>query len=202
MESCDDKTVEIRARARTLSKKMGNNDEEISCKEVIEFSQKIGLDMPEDQAIKIFNEVDKEKKGRVRKSAFVSHIGSCESDDNCKRLNKEFELITGSKCLKIISKLREIKHKAKHNKELDTVLDIDWIIETLIHEDIYEAECDFDSLSRLDSSEHKHYIGFLSNLQIQQSKADYINQVNKLKHKNATSSFKLQKKPTKAYILY
>ncbi len=92
--------------------------------------EKLGLsgEISRRRSSSIFNELDTEKKGKIKKSSFLYFIEENRTSDNFQFL---FNVLTGkgsSKSEKIISKLKKLKDKAYINKDDEAISDIDWYL--------------------------------------------------------------------------
>lgn len=118
---------------------------------------KMGLSDKVDKssALELFEELDKEKIGKIQKTKFVEYVNKKHGSSDI-LLKSFYEIISeelGNKSEKIIQKLKEIKKKEVIQKNEEILKDIDWIIKEISEQDLHEPE--YTVLKKLEDSATK-----------------------------------------------
>ena len=82
-----------------------------------------------EKAKELFELLDEDKKGKIRKSTFVEYLLKYTQKLNNSSFNSFFEIINNelsSKSEKIINKLKNLRLKESIKNDLDSVNDINW----------------------------------------------------------------------------
>lgn len=176
-----------RMRTRTISKNIGQNEDNfITLEEVKTTISNLKLDkmFPNEAAHKIFNNIDKENKGRIRKSHFIAKLEEANKEDLSYILFLELNKNFSSKCEQIIHRLKRIMSDSRIVNDKDIQNDFTWIINALINGDIYQTE----AVNHISDEENKDIYGFVGNVETNTQKRKdletVINSVDKYKTKS------------------
>lgn len=184
-----------KVRSRTLTKKMGNSNEEyITLNEINDliFSLNLHNIISKDEAARIFKSIDEENIGKVKKLVFLNKLEESNKEDNCYLLFQELTRNFSSKCEKIIQKLKQIKNLPILKDKITVINDLDWIIDSITNEDIYEPELyTSDSLNK---SVVKDFMGQITTVESLQLKKKDLEIISQSQDKHKTKSFLTIKK--------
>lgn len=184
-----------KVRSRTLTKKLGNSNEEyITLNEINDliFSLNLHNIITKDEASRIFKTIDVENNGKVKKLLFLNKLEESNKEDNCYLLFQELTRNFSSKCEKIIQKLKQIKTLELLKNQKDVLSDLDWIIDSITNEDIYEPELyTSDSLNK---SVVKDFMGQITTVESLQLKKKDLEKISQSQDIHKTKSFLTIKK--------
>ncbi len=128
-----------RLKSKVISKHIGKKENTLTFPDVsdliktLNFESKINID----EAKKLFEEIDKENTGKIDKTEFLDRL---ENDYNFTPMYDELCSLFKTKSEIILEKLAEIALLMNKNGMRDAEKEIVWIIHTISHCDIYEAE--------------------------------------------------------------
>lgn len=181
-----------RIRFRTMEKKLEVIEEnEISDKDIVQLIKKLNLDINEDIAKKIFEEVDKQKLGKVSKSLFIEHLEQANKEDHSYLLFTELNKTLNTKCIIMIEKMKKILAKVKVLEDEELNEDLRWITETIINQDIYEPDFNGNELPQ-----DPDYLGMLTNVEMNKRKEEDIKNITATEKPKSISIFGRSKKQT------
>ena len=90
---------------------------------------KLTENIDKNKAKELFEMLDKDKKGKIEKSAFIEYITNYNQTISDSSIKNFFELINNelaSKSEKIISKLKKLREKSYIQNDNESVNDINW----------------------------------------------------------------------------
>lgn len=132
MISNEDEEEYVQGRKKTLRKKLikfGLYKDSIEQEDITQIFEKMNITIGNEEAQKIFQDLDVEKTGKVKIEKFVEAItlsqkGQSSYSNVLKQINDG--LVTVSE--RIILKLKKLKNKAVYTSDRESLEDIDWYI--------------------------------------------------------------------------
>jgi len=172
-----------------------NQEGTITFEEIISNLKKIGHEKNNESfnlISKIFNNLDTEQKGRIKKSDFLTELNNSNESEICSLLYNELKTKHfSSKCEKIIHKLKLIIENPKINQDSKILQDLNWIVSTLSNEDIYQP----DYVEQIQSTnENYQMFGLVPSIESNQRKMKDLQDVSNTVDKHKTRSFIALKK--------
>ncbi len=109
----------------------------------------------------LFERLDKNKKGKIKKTEFVEYlVSNRENDSNFRNFFDIVNLELASKSEKIVSILKKVREKLNAHKDLESVDDINWynlaknriikqILDSNINNDMHDLE--YNAINKFES---------------------------------------------------
>jgi len=129
--------------------------------EKLNFTEKIN----KNRAKELFNRLDKNKKGKIKKTEFVEYlVSNRENDSNFRNFFDIVNLELASKSEKIVSILKKVREKLNAHQDLESVEDINWynlvnyriitqILDSNINNDIHDLE--YNEMNKFESQAYE-----------------------------------------------
>lgn len=139
--SIKDEEDELNEKKQALEKKFKLHKEEYTYDDlaVIISSLNIDKEQVEYKAKEIFDKLDKQQIGLIKKEDFLERIVLNKSDPDFQIFYAKLKDDLLSNSEQIIRKLKKIKEKAYFNHDNETIEDINWIIETVSEDNLHEV---------------------------------------------------------------
>ena len=120
----------VKGRKRTFRKKLqqfGLNKEYITQDDITNIFEKMKITIDNEEAKKIFQDLDVEKTGRIKIENFIEAITLSQKNSTpysslLKQINDELTTVSE----RIITKLKKMKQKATYSSDTESLEDIDW----------------------------------------------------------------------------
>lgn len=133
-------------RKKRLLKKLNITNESLTVDDIYSVMEKLKLsqiEISKEKAQLIFDELDHNKKGKIKSADFIEQIIGNKKLESNEELNMFMDQVNESlitKSERVIEKLKKIKNKAWLAGDNESQDEIDWIITVISEQDLHEPE--------------------------------------------------------------